>query len=145
MSPAVFSTHNITNTRPFGLIQWFFRAAVHSTQDFTQAEMLIDMCVVVDPNSLFYAGDTAQTIMRGIGFRFADIRTLFFHEAARRRAAGGAAARVPIAVPAIDQLCVNYRTHQGILDCAALLVDLLKEFFPQVWNRMRGGAISVDC
>lgn len=40
-------------------------------QDFTQAEMLLDMRVVPDPNRLFYSGDTAQTIARGIGFRFA--------------------------------------------------------------------------
>jgi hypothetical protein len=33
--------------------------------------MLLDMRVVADPNCLFYAGDTAQTIARGIGFRFA--------------------------------------------------------------------------
>jgi hypothetical protein len=33
--------------------------------------MLLDMRVVPDPNRLFYSGDTAQTIARGIGFRFA--------------------------------------------------------------------------
>ena len=43
-------------------------------QDFTQAEMLLDMRVVPDPNRLFYSGDTAQTIARGIGFRFAGER-----------------------------------------------------------------------
>lgn len=38
-------------------------------QDFTQAELLLDLRVVDDPNGLFLCGDTAQTIARGIGFR----------------------------------------------------------------------------
>ncbi|GLI67622.1 hypothetical protein VaNZ11_011869, partial [Volvox africanus] len=47
-------------------------------QDFTQGELLLDIAVAADPNTLFYCGDTAQTIARGIGFRFTDICTLFF-------------------------------------------------------------------
>ncbi len=39
-------------------------------QDFTQAELLMDLRIVEDPNGLFLCGDTAQTIARGIGFRF---------------------------------------------------------------------------
>ena len=42
--------------------------------------------VVRNPNSLFYCGDTCQTIARGVGFRFADIRTLFWEESLRRKA-----------------------------------------------------------
>ena len=43
-------------------------------QDFTQAELALDLRVVEDPNALFYCGDTAQTIARGINFRFTDIK-----------------------------------------------------------------------
>jgi hypothetical protein len=39
-------------------------------QDFTQAELLMDLRLVSDPNGLFLCGDTAQTIARGVGFRF---------------------------------------------------------------------------
>lgn len=38
-------------------------------QDFTQAELLLALRVVSDPNGLFMCGDTCQTIARGIGFR----------------------------------------------------------------------------
>ncbi len=41
--------------------------------------------VVNNPNGLFYCGDSCQTIARGVGFRFADIRTLFHDEAERRK------------------------------------------------------------
>jgi hypothetical protein len=43
--------------------------------------------VVSDPNALFYCGDTAQTISRGIAFRFTDIRTLLWEEGQRRETA----------------------------------------------------------
>jgi hypothetical protein len=56
-------------------------------QDFTQAELALDLRVVSDPNALFYCGDTAQTISRGIAFRFTDIRTLLYDEGQRREAA----------------------------------------------------------
>ncbi|KAK9807285.1 hypothetical protein WJX73_007725 [Symbiochloris irregularis] len=101
-------------------------------QDFAQAELLMDLRVCSDPNGLFYCGDTCQTIARGIGFRFTDICTLFHDEAQRRKEAGGEARARPIGVPkAPHHLKVNYRTHSGILDVAASVVDLLKIFFPQ--------------
>lgn len=39
-------------------------------QDFTQAELLLGLRVVSNPNGLFFCGDTCQTIARGIGFRW---------------------------------------------------------------------------
>eukprot|EP00887_Chlorella_sp_A99_P006107 scaffold22.g6107.t1 len=104
-------------------------------QDFTQAELLMDLRVVSDPNGIFLCGDTAQTIARGIGFRFTDIQTLFFEERrdqVARLAAGDGNDEVAEAVqmPVIKQLQVNYRTHSGILDMASSVVDVLKRFFP---------------
>lgn len=89
-------------------------------QDFTQGELLLDLAVTSDPNALFYCGDTAQTIARGIGFRFKDIQTLFYDENTRRRArekerlaalggAGRSGHGVEIAVPDLRQLTTNYR------------------------------------
>ncbi len=40
-----------------------------AAQDFTQAELLLGLRVVSNPNGLFFCGDTCQTIARGIGFR----------------------------------------------------------------------------
>jgi hypothetical protein len=39
-----------------------------------EAELLLDVRLA-DPNALFYCGDTCQTIARGVGFRFEDVRT----------------------------------------------------------------------
>ncbi len=49
-----------------------------------QGELLVDLRVA-PPNSLFYSGDTSQTIARGIGFRFTDIQTQFHEEKMRRQ------------------------------------------------------------
>lgn len=50
---------------------------IDETQDFTQAELslLIKMCG--HPSGIFMTGDTAQSIMKGVSFRFADLISLF--------------------------------------------------------------------
>lgn len=46
------------------------RPALCSDARALQSEMLLDMRIIQDPAGLFYCGDTAQTIARGLGFRF---------------------------------------------------------------------------
>ncbi|DBA81851.1 TPA: hypothetical protein ACH3X1_007570 [Trebouxia sp. C0004] len=100
-------------------------------QDFTQAELLVDLRTMCDANGLFCCGDPCQTIARGIVFRFADICTLFHHESHRRKDAGGIAAATIVGVPKKPlHLPTNYRTHSGILNAAAAVVDVLRQYFP---------------
>lgn len=132
-------------------------------QDFMQGELLLDLRVALNPNALFLSGDSAQTIARGLGFRFTDIQTLFYEEgtaalAAQKKAAARLKARAPVAaaataaengagrvkkgggapleMPVIEHLNVNYRTHSGILDAAASTVELLRRYFPQHIDKM---------
>ncbi|DBB04235.1 TPA: hypothetical protein ACH3X1_013259 [Trebouxia sp. C0004] len=99
-------------------------------QDFTQGELLVDLRVMCEPNGLFCCGDPCQTIARGIVFRFADICTLFHQESQRRKDAGGAAAATMVGVPKKPlYLPTNYRTHSGILNAAAAVVDVLRHYF----------------
>ena len=37
-----------------------------------------------------------------------------------------------VALPEIEHLKINYRTHAGIINVAASVVDLIRRFFPQV-------------
>jgi hypothetical protein len=53
------------------------RIVADEVQDFTQAEIQLLILMSEDPNGLVLAGDTAQNINRGVGFRFVDIKTLF--------------------------------------------------------------------
>ncbi|PSC71609.1 TPR and ankyrin repeat-containing 1-like isoform A [Micractinium conductrix] len=94
-------------------------------QDFTQAELLLGLRVVADPNGMFLCGDTCQTIARGIGFRFTDVKQLFWEaqrEAAAERERRGAGGVGGVQMPAVIPLETNYRTHSGVLDVAASVV-----------------------
>eukprot|EP00887_Chlorella_sp_A99_P003743 scaffold7.g3743.t1 len=120
-------------------------------QDFMQAELLLDLCVVSDPNGLFL---------------FTNVKTLFY-AAQRARAEEGrraGAASEPVAMPQarVSVLDTNYQTHRraccqslgkrgsplllpepegcparrrraapgtGVLDVAATIVAVLKRFF----------------
>ena len=96
---------------------------IDEVQDFTQAELSLYLHCCRDPNSLFFTGDTAQSIMRGIAFRFQDLRSAFhsIHEI------------VPeVKVPQKPHtLTINFRSHSGILQLAGSIIDLLMEFFPK--------------
>tara|TARA_B100000768_G_scaffold124073_1_gene114771 strand:+ start:103 stop:486 length:384 start_codon:yes stop_codon:yes gene_type:complete len=101
------------------------RLLIDECQDLTQAELSLLLEVAHDKNAVYLCGDTAQTISRGVGFRFADVRTLFHAHCERGEAA----------MPALCSLAINYRTHAGIVDCAAAVVELLTSLFPTTLDR----------
>ncbi|XP_006890721.1 PREDICTED: TPR and ankyrin repeat-containing protein 1 [Elephantulus edwardii] len=101
-------------------------------QDFTQAELALLMKCINDPNAMFLTGDTAQGIMKGVSFRFSDLRSLF-HYASRNTTNKQCAVRKPTR---IYQLYQNYRSHSGILNLASGVVDLLQFYFPESFDRL---------
>ena len=102
------------------------RIYVDEVQDFTQAELLLLFVCCLNPNDLFFTGDTAQCVMQGISFRFQDLRSIFtsFKE------------KLPsIQVPGKDNVLVtNYRSHAGVLNLAASVIDLMDHFFKQSFD-----------
>ena len=94
---------------------------IDEVQDFTQAELAVFIHCCRDPNSMFFTGDTAQSIMRGIAFRFQDLRSSFH--------------RIHSKIPMIKvpqkphNLTINFRSHSGILKLAGSIIDLMSEFF----------------
>ncbi|XP_053785696.1 TPR and ankyrin repeat-containing protein 1 isoform X2 [Desmodus rotundus] len=101
-------------------------------QDFTQAELAVLMRCINDPNAMFLTGDTAQSIMKGVAFRFSDLRSLF-HYASKSTLDKQCAVRKP---KKIHQLYQNYRSHSGILNLASGVVDLLQFYFPESFDRL---------
>ncbi|KAK3609566.1 hypothetical protein CHS0354_019579 [Potamilus streckersoni] len=84
---------------------------------------------------MFLTGDTAQSITRGISFRFSDLKSLFFHARRSMRAMGKTGA---VEVPKqVYQLIHNYRSHPGILSLSSSIFDLLVEFFPESLDRLK--------
>lgn len=103
-------------------VRWSIHSVyIDEVQDFTQAELAVFIHCSRDPNSMFFTGDTAQSIMRGIAFRFQDLRTCFYMLNSKIPSVG-----VP-QKPLI--LTINYRSHSGILKLAGSIIDLIKEFF----------------
>ncbi|XP_069814576.1 TPR and ankyrin repeat-containing protein 1 isoform X2 [Dendropsophus ebraccatus] len=103
-------------------------------QDFTQAELFLLMQCINDPNSMFLTGDTAQSIMKGVSFRFSDLRSLFYY--ANKNCPGGRNNYIVRRPKQVYQLIQNYRSHTGILHLASGVVDLLQYFFPESFDRL---------
>ncbi|OPL21743.1 hypothetical protein AM593_00808, partial [Mytilus galloprovincialis] len=87
-----------------------------------------------NPNDMFLTGDTAQGIMRGISFRFSDLKSLFFYASHSLQAMGKTSG---VAIPKqVYQLTHNYRSHAGILSLASSILDVMVEFFPESFDRL---------
>ena len=106
---------------------------IDEVQDFTQAELMVFLQCCRDPNGLFLTGDTAQSIMRGVSFRFKDLVSLF-HEA--RELPAKAKEFSHIAVPKVHTLETNFRSHSGILSLASSITDIIEHFFPYSFDKL---------
>ncbi|KAK3421375.1 hypothetical protein EUGRSUZ_G02033 [Eucalyptus grandis] len=104
---------------------------IDEVQDLTlrQISLFKYICRNVDGGFVF-SGDTAQTIARGIDFRFEDIRSLFYKEFLIDSMDGPDKRMEKGCLSKIFHLSQNFRTHAGILKLAQSVVDLLYHFFP---------------
>ena len=92
---------------------------VDEVQDMTQGELaLLLQLSGLRHDRIFLAGDTAQSISYGVDFRFDEVRSVV------HALCGGAVAPKPLT------LSQNYRSHAGVLDIAAKVVDVMHDAFP---------------
>lgn len=66
---------------------------------------------------VFYSGDTAQTIAKGVGFRFCDLKSLFDPRLFD--------SSLELKKPCVKHLTVNFRSHNNILQLANSVVSSL--------------------
>ena len=126
--------HLYHRLRRCGVSEWsIHNLYVDETQDFTQAELMLLIRCCRDPNGVFLTGDTAQGVMRGISFRFEDLRSLFFYLNKSYKAVG---TQAEVIVPEIKPLIHNYRSHSGILNLASSVVSILQEYFPESFDTL---------
>ncbi|KZP15184.1 P-loop containing nucleoside triphosphate hydrolase protein [Athelia psychrophila] len=99
--------------------------------DEVQDNLLIDAKIIrmlcSNPNGLFWAGDTAQTISVGSSFRFEDLKSFLFRV---ERSLPGNNAANRVTPPTTFQLVTNYRSHGGIVRCARSIIDIITTFWP---------------
>ncbi|OMO60736.1 Tetratricopeptide-like helical [Corchorus capsularis] len=105
---------------------------IDEVQDLTLRQIALFKYVCKNVSEGFvFCGDTAQTIARGIDFRFEDIRSLFYSQFAlesKCKANDGKKGKAQLYNN--FQLSQNFRTHDGVLRVAQSVIDLLHHFFP---------------
>ncbi|KAB1205202.1 TPR and ankyrin repeat-containing protein 1 [Morella rubra] len=106
---------------------------VDEVQDLTLSQIALFkyICKNVEEGFVF-SGDTAQTISRGIDFRFQDIRSLFYNKFLLESKGSGHDKRGRKGIISdIFHLRQNFRTHDGVLKLAQSIIELIYHFFPQ--------------
>ena len=89
--------------------------------------------MVNDGRAFHFAGDTAQTISQDSHFRFQDIKALFYDHFAT---AASLTSQPGLTRPRLFMLATNYRSHQGTLGLASLVMDMLWDGFPETVDKL---------
>ena len=92
---------------------------------------LLKVLMSVTEQHLFFAGDTAQTIAKGVGFRFCDLKTLFFLGEYHK-------------FPDMFQLSKNFRSHGKILDLANSIIVMIQSLFPETIDSFQPEVSYID-
>ncbi|XP_061342415.1 uncharacterized protein LOC133288626 [Gastrolobium bilobum] len=105
---------------------------IDEVQDLTMSQIALFkyVCQNVEEGFVF-CGDTAQTIARGVDFRFQDIKSLFYKkfvlESKRNTHSQG---KEKGEISDIFLLNQNFRTHTEVLKLSQSIIELLFRFFP---------------
>uniref|UniRef100_A0A6B2KW28 UvrD-like helicase ATP-binding domain-containing protein n=1 Tax=Arcella intermedia TaxID=1963864 RepID=A0A6B2KW28_9EUKA len=120
---------------------FFDMVFVDEVQDFSPLELLLLKWIGRNTKSYLFAGDTAQTILQGVNFRFEDLTSLFYQyfiphfKSIKDKSIIGSFN--DIEVPEIQQLIHNYRTHSGILNLASVVVEVIYTLFPDTIDKLQ--------
>ncbi|KAJ1430520.1 UvrD-like helicase, ATP-binding domain [Sesbania bispinosa] len=105
---------------------------IDEVQDLTLSQIALFkyVCQNVEEGFVF-CGDTAQTIARGIDFRFQDIRSLFYKKfVLESKRSSYNQGKEKGKISEIFLLNQNFRTHAGVLKLSQSTIELLFRFFP---------------
>ncbi|CAJ2677798.1 unnamed protein product [Trifolium pratense] len=105
---------------------------IDEVQDLTMSQIALFkyVCRNVDEGFVF-CGDTAQTIARGIDFRFQDIKSLFYKKFVQEsKSSAYNKGKDKMKVSETFLLNQNFRTHAGVLKLSQSTIELLFRFFP---------------
>ena len=106
---------------------------VDEVQDLRCLDIELLLSMANSGRALHLAGDTAQTISQDSHFRFQDIKALFYDHFA---AVALATKQPELVRPQLFLLSRNYRSHQGILGLASLVMEMLWNGFPETVDKL---------
>ncbi|KAI4357248.1 hypothetical protein L6164_001209 [Bauhinia variegata] len=119
---------------------------IDEVQDLTMSEIALFkyICQNVEEGFVF-SGDTAQTIARGIDFRFQDIRSLFYKKfVLESKSSIHNERKEKGQISDILLLTKNFRTHDGVLKLSQSIVELLFRFFPHSLDVLKPETSLID-
>ncbi|KAL9130021.1 MAG: hypothetical protein Q9175_007131 [Cornicularia normoerica] len=111
----------------------FDEVYIDEIQDQRCLDIELFLGFLKDGRGFHLAGDTAQAISHDSTFRFSDIKRLF-HEHF-----GGTSASTKqsdLSEPQMFTLSKNYRSHQGILALASLVMGMIWKGFPETIDKL---------
>ena len=111
----------------------FDEVYIDEIQDHRCLDIELFLCFLKDPRGFHLAGDTAQAISHDSTFRFEDIKLLFYEHFAGTRTS---AQQGDLAKPQMFSLSKNYRSHQGILALASMVMELIWKGFPETVDKL---------
>ena len=124
---------------------------IDEVQDLVPAQIALFKFVCKNLQGFVFAGDTAQTIAHGVGFRFSALKDIFYHEfigipngLATTTVASADQDLIREIMPNIWQLSENFRTHCGVVNLANSIVELILEFFPSSIDRLAPETSSIE-
>ncbi|XP_062113026.1 uncharacterized protein LOC133824169 isoform X1 [Humulus lupulus] len=105
---------------------------IDEVQDLTMSQITLfkHICGNVEEGFVF-SGDTAQTIARGVDFRFQEIRHLFYKKFVFEPKSEQGERNEKGLISDVFHLSQNFRTHAGILKLSQSIIELIYHFFPQ--------------
>lgn len=80
-------------------------------------------------NGVYFSGDTAQAIQKGVSFKFSDITNMYRENFP--------IPRLTHENPTHYNLTANFRSHTQILDLANNIVKVIKSIFPSTIDSMK--------
>lgn len=112
---------------------------IDEVQDLTMSQIALLKYVCRNfKEGFIFAGDTAQTIARGVDFRFEDVRSLFYTSflSETETCNQGPKHGKQVRLTDMFQLTQNFRTHCGVLRMAQSIMSLLYYYFPSCVDKL---------
>lgn len=111
----------------------FDEVYIDEIQDQRCLDIELLLSFIRDGRGFHFAGDTAQAISQDSTFRFSDIKALFYEHFA---ATSDATHQSELARPKLFTLSKNYRSHEGILALASLVMGMIWKGFPETVDKL---------
>ncbi|CAD8177655.1 unnamed protein product [Paramecium octaurelia] len=100
---------------------------IDEVQDLPQA--MIELFCKITEQGVIFCGDSAQCILKGVGFRFSDLQTIF--KTSKKIGAN------QLEKFQVYQLTKNFRSHNNILQLANCIIIILELLFPNSLDHLQ--------